>query len=231
MSRLIELKNATKIYQNGDTQTLALNDVSLSIEKGEYVSIVGTSGSGKSTLLNILGLLDNATHGTYRLNGENVTEYDDAKQTAVRLKTFGFVFQQFNLMNRSTVAKNISLPMLYNGIKKTERDVRVVELLELMQMSEKIKSSPNQLSGGQKQRVAIARALANQPDVIFADEPTGALDTKTTESILVLLHKLNQLGNTIIVVTHDQDVAKSANRIITISDGKIQNDEVIHHDS
>jgi ABC-type antimicrobial peptide transport system, ATPase component len=231
MTKLIELHNVTKIYTNGDTQTFALNNVSLTIEKGEYVSIVGTSGSGKSTLLNILGLLDNSTEGTYLLNGEDVTQYDDAKQTAVRLKTFGFVFQQFNLMNRSSVNENISLPMLYNGISKTNRNERVIELLELMGIPEKRKSYPNQLSGGQKQRVAIARALSNHPEVIFADEPTGALDSKTTESLLVLLSELHALGNTIIVVTHDLDVARSANRVITITDGRIRSDEVINHDS
>lgn len=227
MSALVELKNITKIYEVGDVKTIALDDVSLVIEQGEYVSIVGTSGSGKSTMLNILGLLDNATSGTYLLNGIDITQYDDEKQTKMRLSNFGFVFQSFNLMNRSTVLSNVTLPMLYNGTNKKERETRAKELLELMQIPEKIKSKPNQLSGGQKQRVAIARALANNPQVIFADEPTGALDSKTTQGILALLKDLNDMGNTIIVVTHDQEVAHAANRMITIKDGKITGDEVL----
>ena len=230
MNKLISLTNVTKTYQNVALSTLALNKINLSIQKGEYVSIIGTSGSGKSTLLNILGLLDTPTKGTYLLNGEDVTRYNDIKQTAIRLKTFGFVFQQFNLIPRSTVEKNISLPLLYNGFDKHERTTRVIELLELMQLSEKIKNTPKQLSGGQKQRVAIARALANKPDVIFADEPTGSLDSKTTKNILLLFDELHKLGNTIIVVTHDFNVAKLAKRIITIKDGEIQNDEVNHYD-
>ena len=227
MSALVELKNITKIYEVGDVKTIALDDVSLVIEQGEYVSIVGTSGSGKSTMLNILGLLDNATSGTYLLNGIDITQYDDEKQTKMRLSNFGFVFQSFNLMNRSTILSNVTLPMLYNGTNKKERETRAKELLELMQIPEKIKSKPNQLSGGQKQRVAIARALANNPQVIFADEPTGALDSKTTQGILALLKDLNDMGNTIIVVTHDQEVAHAANRMITIKDGKITGDEVL----
>jgi len=230
VNKLISLTNVTKTYQNGALSTLALNKINLSIQKGEYISIIGTSGSGKSTLLNILGLLDTPTKGTYLLNGEDVTRYNDIKQTAIRLKTFGFVFQQFHLIPRSTVEKNISLPLLYNGFNKHERTTRVIELLELMQLSEKIKNTPKQLSGGQKQRVAIARALANKPNVIFADEPTGSLDSKTTKNILLLFDELHKLGNTIIVVTHDFNVAKLAKRIITIKDGEIQNDEVNHYD-
>ncbi|MDR1795802.1 MAG: ABC transporter ATP-binding protein [Erysipelotrichaceae bacterium] len=227
MSSLISLKDVTKIYRTSEVETLALDQVSLEVEQGEYIAIVGTSGSGKSTMLNILGLLDNATSGSYFLAGEDVTALDDDAQTQRRLATFGFVFQQFNLMNRSSVAANVALPMLYKGVKKKDRDQRVLELLALMDISEKLHSKPNQLSGGQKQRVAFARALANYPQIILADEPTGALDSRNTASILDLMATLNNLGNTILVVTHDMDVARAAKRIISLKDGRIVSDELV----
>lgn len=227
MSTLIELKNIIKIYNAEENPTVALDDLSLKIDKGEYVSIIGASGSGKSTLLNLLGLLDTTTSGQYYFEGVDITNYDDNAQTKTRLDKFGFIFQSFNLMNRSNCERNVELPMLYQGLGKKQRIERARELLKLMGIEDKAKRYPNQLSGGQRQRVAIARALTNHPEVILADEPTGALDSKTAKSILELLKELHDQGNTIIVVTHDLEVAHAANRIVTIKDGKILNDEVL----
>lgn len=223
---LIDLKHITKIYNPNQNEVLALKDINLRIYKGEYVSIMGTSGSGKSTLLNILGLLDKPTDGDYLISDQNVIQLSDRQLTSMRLKHFGFIFQSFNLMNNITNLTNIELPMLYAGVSKSKRRERACELMEMMQIADKGHTKPMQLSGGQRQRVAICRALANHPDVIFADEPTGALDSKTTESILQLLKELNEQGNTIICVTHDRHVAQSANRIITIKDGEIESDVV-----
>lgn len=223
---LIDLQHITKVYNPKQNEVLALKDINLRIYKGEYVSIMGTSGSGKSTLLNILGLLDKPTDGDYLISDQNVTQLSDRQLTTMRLKHFGFIFQSFNLMNNITNLTNIELPMLYAGVSKSKRRERANELMEKMQIADKGHKKPMQLSGGQRQRVAICRALANHPDVIFADEPTGALDSKTTESILQLLKELNAQGNTIICVTHDHHVAQSANRIITIKDGEIESDVV-----
>lgn len=224
MSKIIECKNLIKIYNPKFDDIRALNDVSFSIEKGEYVSIMGKSGSGKSTLLNILGLLDKSTYGEYYLNGKLVNSISEKEATKLRLHTFGFIFQSFNLMNNISCLTNIELPMLYSGINKKERRERALDLMNKLDIIDHAGKKPLTLSGGQRQRVAIARALVNKPEIIFADEPTGALDSKTTSDILNLLSELNREGNTIIVVTHDSYVSESANRRITLKDGKIESD-------
>lgn len=218
---MITLQNIYKIYVNGDTTTYASNDISIHIDKGEFVAIVGQSGSGKSTIMNIIGCLDVPTSGTYLLNGVDVSTMDDDELAEIRNKMLGFIFQQYNLIPKLTVLENAELPLLYAGIKPEERYERAMRCLEKVGISEKAKNYPSQLSGGQQQRVSIARALAGNPSVILADEPTGALDSRTGREVLEFLQKLNSEGNTIVLITHDNSIAKAAKRIIRLHDGRV----------
>jgi len=229
---MIECKNLNKIYQNGDVETVALNNVSFRIEKGEFVSIIGPSGSGKSTLMHILGALDTPTNGEYFLDGQEVSRLNDDELSDMRRNKIGFVFQSFNLLPRATVLRNVMMPLIYSGISQEEKEKRAKEALRYAGMEEsKFQNLSNQLSGGQMQRVAIARSLINNPSIILADEPTGNLDTKTSHLVMEALQELNRKGHTIILITHEMDVADYANRIIHIRDGKIEKDEKnIPHD-
>jgi putative ABC transport system ATP-binding protein len=208
----------------GAEKLYALKGVDVVIERNEYVAIMGPSGSGKSTLMNIIGCLDTPTSGDYVLNGKDVHEMDDDELAEIRNKEIGFVFQTFNLLPRSNALHNVELPLIYSGLSKTERIKRAEETLTNVGLGDRMKHKPNELSGGQRQRVAVARALVNHPSIILADEPTGNLDTKTGEEIMALFAELNKNGNTIILVTHEEDIAKHANRIIKIRDGMIESD-------
>lgn len=224
---MIECKNLTKIYRNGEVETIALNNVSFQIDKGEFVSIIGPSGSGKSTLMHILGALDNPTSGQYFLDGFEVSRLNDDELSDLRRKKIGFVFQSFNLLPRTTVLRNVELPLLYSDTPQKERTKKATAALEKAGMEEsKFQNLSNQLSGGQMQRVAIARALINNPAIILADEPTGNLDTKTSKVVMSALQELNQKGHTIILITHEMDVADYAKRIIHVRDGRIEKDEI-----
>lgn len=218
---MITLQNIYKIYVNGDTTTYASDDVSLHIDKGEFVAIVGQSGSGKSTIMNIIGCLDVPTSGTYLLNGIDVSTMDDDDLAEIRNKMLGFIFQQYNLIPKLTVLENVELPLLYAGLKPDERHERAMQAIERVGLTSKEKNYPSQLSGGQQQRVSIARALAGNPSVILADEPTGALDSRTGREVLEFLQKLNSEGNTIVLITHDNSIAKAAKRIVRLHDGKV----------
>ncbi len=216
---MITLKDIYKIYVNGDTTTYASNGVNLHIDKGEFVAIVGQSGCGKSTLMNIIGCLDVPTQGTYLLNGIDVSTMEDDELAEIRNKMLGFIFQQYNLIPKLTVQENVELPLLYAGVDADERHERAKESLVRVGLSGKEKNYPSQLSGGQQQRVSIARALAGNPSVILADEPTGALDSRTGREVLEFLQKLNAEGNTIVLITHDNSIAHSAKRIVRLHDG------------
>lgn len=224
MSTIIDIKNITKLYEMGTEKLYALKGVDVVIERNEYVAIMGPSGSGKSTLMNIIGCLDTPTSGNYSLNGKDVHEMDDDELAEIRNKEIGFVFQTFNLLPRSNALHNVELPLIYSGLSKAERIKRAEETLANVGLADRMKHKPNELSGGQRQRVAVARALVNHPSIILADEPTGNLDTKTGEEIMALFAELNKNGNTIILVTHEEDIAKHANRIIKIRDGMIESD-------
>ena len=227
MSTIIQLKNITKIYQVGEEKVHALDGVSIQIQKNEYVAIMGPSGSGKSTLLNIIGCLDTPTSGLYELNNTNVSDMNDNQLAKVRNKEIGFVFQTFNLLARSDVLHNVELPLIYGGVSSMERKKLARAAIERVGLTDRIHHKPNELSGGQRQRVSIARALVTQPSILLADEPTGNLDTKTGDEIMLLFDILHKEGNTIILVTHEDDIALHAHRRIRLRDGKMEVDELI----
>ena len=230
MSSMIELKNITKMYDMGGAEEVhALQGVSLTLQKNEYVAIMGPSGSGKSTLMNIIGCLDTPTSGQYIFNGINVSEMSDNELARVRNREIGFVFQTFNLLPRSDALHNVELPLIYAGTPSAERKKRAQETLQSVGLGDRAHHKPNELSGGQRQRVAVARALVTNPSIILADEPTGNLDTKTGEEIMTLCEELHRLGNTIILVTHEADIAEHAHRIIRIRDGRVESDENNSH--
>jgi putative ABC transport system ATP-binding protein len=226
---IIKVSNITKKYVIGTEVIHALNGVTLEVQKNEYVALMGPSGSGKSTLMNMLGCLDSPTSGEYILNGTPVAKMTDNQLAEVRNKEIGFVFQTFNLLPRSSTLENVALPLVYAGTKKDARDIRAKEVLEQVGLGNRMSHKPNELSGGQRQRVAIARALVNKPAIILADEPTGNLDSKTSVEIMALLEDIHQLGNTIILVTHEEDIARYAHRIVRLKDGVIESDQVNPH--
>ena len=228
MTHLIELKDVYKIYPMGDETVHALDGVSLSIDQGEFVAIVGSSGSGKSTAMNIIGCLDVPTSGSYHLGGVDVSTMDDDQQAEIRNKMLGFIFQQYNLIPKLSVLENVELPLLYAGVPTEERRERAIHSLERVGLADKRKHLPSQLSGGQQQRVSIARALAGSPSVILADEPTGALDSRTGREVLSFLKQLNREGDTVVLITHDNSIAVRADRIIRLQDGRIIYDGDAH---
>src|SRR3989344_3363499 len=218
---IIQLANITKNYITDEVTTKVLHGISLTLMKGDFIAIIGPSGSGKSTLMNIIGLLDNATSGKYFLNGIDTSKFGEDELAELRNKTIGFVFQSFNLLARATTFENVILPSIYAGVSRSERIKKATEILKTLGLGDKLNNRPNQLSGGQQQRVAIARALMNDPDLILADEPTGNLDTKSGQDVMHLLGKLHQEGKTIILITHETEIAKHARIIVRITDGKI----------
>lgn len=218
---ILDLQNIFKDYQQDKLVVPVLKDVSLSVEEGEYVAIMGPSGSGKTTLMNIIGCLDKPTSGNYELAGEDVLKLKDKELSDLRLRSIGFVFQSFHLMPRETAAENVALPLSYAGVRRKERRERAIAALKRVGLEERVDFKPTQLSGGQKQRVAIARAMVNNPKILLADEPTGALDSKSGEQIMELFHKLNEEGVTVVMITHDPKIAANAKRVIRIIDGEI----------
>lgn len=228
MEHLIELKDVYKIYQMGEETVHALDGISLTVDPGEFVAIVGSSGSGKSTAMNIIGCLDVPTSGTYHLGGVDVSTMDDDQQAEIRNKMLGFIFQQYNLLPKLTLLENVEVPLVYAGIPAAQRHAKAKAALERVGLGTKLKNKPNQLSGGQQQRVSIARALARDPAVILADEPTGALDSHTSREVLGMLQNLHKQGNTVVLITHDNSIAVQAERIIRLEDGCVVYDGDAH---
>ncbi|NLR94991.1 MULTISPECIES: ABC transporter ATP-binding protein [Flammeovirga] len=224
-NQVIKTTGISRIYQMGTEVIKALKQIDISIDKGEYVAFMGPSGSGKSTLMNIVGCLDTPSTGEYWLNNQDVSDMSENELAVVRNKEIGFVFQSFNLLPRSTILDNVALPLVYAGVNKEERLERAQKSLDAVGLGDRVKHKPNELSGGQRQRVAIARALVNNPSIILADEPTGALDTKTSYEIMDIFNQLHENGNTIIMVTHEEDIANYAHRIVRLRDGLIEKDE------
>ncbi len=221
---LIELTRVTKFYQMGDQEVRALDGVSLKVDVNEYVAIMGPSGSGKSTMMNIIGCLDTPTSGTYFLNGQNVSEMSDNELAVIRNREIGFVFQTFNLLPRVTCLQNVELPLVYAGMRKSARREQAARALQSVGLGDRMGHKPNELSGGQRQRVAVARALVNKPSILMADEPTGNLDSKTGDEIMHLFELLYRQGNTLLVVTHEEDIARHARRVVRLRDGNIESD-------
>jgi putative ABC transport system ATP-binding protein len=224
MKPIIEVKNLKKTYQMGQELIFALRDVSINIYKNEYVALMGPSGSGKSTLMNLIGCLDTPTAGEYILNGNRVGMMKDSELAAIRNKEIGFVFQTFNLLPRMSSLENVALPLLYAGFSKSERVEKAIKVLKSVGLGDRVHHKPNELSGGQRQRVAIARALVNDPAIILADEPTGNLDTKTSIEIMALFEEIHKNGNTVILVTHENDIARHVHRVIRMRDGLVESD-------
>ena len=223
---MLEIKKIKKIYQMGKVKVEALRGVSFYIDKGEFVAIMGPSGSGKSTLMHIIGCLDQPTEGSFIIGGKDVSKLNDDRLAEIRNKSIGFVFQQFNLLSRTSILHNVEIPLIYAGLKTKRRREMAKQALESVGLADRVKHKPNEISGGEKQRAAIARALVNNPLIILADEPTGNLDTKTGEEIMKIFYKLHQQGHTLIMVTHEAEVARHARRIIHLRDGLIEKDEV-----
>lgn len=222
---MIVFEDVSKIYRIGDNEIRALDRANIKIQEGEFVSIVGPSGSGKSTLMNLIGCLDVADSGTYRLDGQKIELYSEKELAKIRNEKIGFIFQNFNLIGNMTAAENIELPLIYQNVPKNERKARVKEVLEKVKLPGREHHKPNELSGGQQQRVAIARAIVTRPSLLLADEPTGNLDSKTGEEIMHLFHELHRQGNTIVLITHDEKVAEQAERMIRILDGKVREEK------